>query len=174
MTDMPYMVLLAGPAGCGKSTVARELGNRLGYAVVSSDAIRKEIYGDEEDQTDPSRVFGIAHNRALQLLQYGYSVVFDATNCRKWHREAVLRTLEDVECCKICAVSKLPLEECLARNQARDRRVPEAVISRMIRDLEAEPPSVDEGYYMVCDMDDVVDIMIFLGLKSENVELAML
>ena len=163
----PYFVLLVGPPGCGKSTIARQLRDDLGYSIVSSDAIRKNLYGSEEDQTDPSRVFGIAHTDARNMLHFGYSVVFDATNCRRWHREAVLDAIKDEDCHRICAMTGLKGLDCLERNEERDRQVPGEVVMRMAFDLESDPPSVDEGYDMVCALEDVPDILRFLERRDD-------
>ncbi|MEI6716784.1 MAG: hypothetical protein WCK87_03620, partial [Candidatus Saccharibacteria bacterium] len=41
---------------------------------------------------------------------------------------------------------KTPLEECLARNLSRERKVPNDAINRMHQALEANPPHIREGW----------------------------
>lgn len=45
--ERPCLVLLAGLPGTGKSTLARALAERAGFAVVRSDEVRKELAGKE-------------------------------------------------------------------------------------------------------------------------------
>ena len=69
-------------AGSGKSTIAMRIASQMKEEVVllSSDAIRGEIYGDENCQRDPGRVFDIMHQRTVAALSQGISVIYDATN----------------------------------------------------------------------------------------------
>ena len=43
----PILTMLVGVAGSGKSTVAKQIAQKSGAHIHSSDAIRAEIYGDE-------------------------------------------------------------------------------------------------------------------------------
>ena len=47
---------------------------------ISSDDIRKELYGDESDQTNPNKVFEIMYKRTCKALSENKSVWYDATN----------------------------------------------------------------------------------------------
>jgi len=86
------LVLVGGPPGTGKSTVASALADALGCAVLSSDRIRKELAGvpAETDlragygegiytQEWSERTYGELRRRAEKLLSMGESVVMDAT-----------------------------------------------------------------------------------------------
>ncbi len=42
-SSMPFVVIVCGLTGSGKSTLAKELGKRLGMAVINSDVVRKAI-----------------------------------------------------------------------------------------------------------------------------------
>ena len=79
---MQEFVMLVGLPASGKSTVANEYMGK-GYLIFSSDAIRKELFGDENDQTDNNLVFNTLHNRIRTAMKDGFSVVYDATKDRK-------------------------------------------------------------------------------------------
>ena len=62
--------MLIGVSGCGKSSFARDCSE--GYddtEVFSSDAIRKEVFEDENDQTHNNEVFSILHKRIIFSLK---------------------------------------------------------------------------------------------------------
>ena len=80
----PMLIVLAGPPGSGKSSLAGELAARLGAAVVSSDAVRPELFRDRTYSTaESSTAYDECITRALDALHGHDLVVFDATNLRK-------------------------------------------------------------------------------------------
>jgi predicted kinase len=86
------LVLIGGLPGTGKSTLAGAVADRLGWAVLSSDRIRKELAGIAPD-ADGRTVFGTGIytpawtgrtyaellRRAGELLARGESVILDAS-----------------------------------------------------------------------------------------------
>ena len=152
---MGTIYMLVGISGCGKSTMARKL-NVLSEgkaAIVSSDDIREEIYGDASNQANPQRVFNEAYARVEKLLKNGNDVIFDATNLTKKTRSYLFSYLKkhnliegnDVSAC----VCNTDIETCINRQAKRARKVPENVILR--QSLEYEKPELDEGFYAVAD-----------------------
>ncbi|MBI1850550.1 MAG: AAA family ATPase [Planctomycetes bacterium] len=93
------LILVLGPVGCGKTTVAWELSHRLGAPVVSSDVVRKAIAGVSRtkrasnaaylpDMTE--RVYARLRDLAAAILRSGRSVILDATYpVRVWRAEAL-------------------------------------------------------------------------------------
>lgn len=154
--DKGLLIVLAGVPGCGKSTVAKDISNRYGFQIVSSDAIRKELYGDEAIQGDGRKVFEIAHRRTRDLLHYT-NVVFDATNCKVVSRVELLNNTAMNSRYSVCVVFDTPLNESIKRNSIRNRKVPEKVITKMAHDLKDRPPSVSEGFDAVIRQDDLED-----------------
>ena len=78
------LVLVGGAPGTGKSTLARGLADTAGLAVLSSDAVRRDMWGDDPGPTAYTpeargRVYRQLLERAWQLLSMGVSVVADAT-----------------------------------------------------------------------------------------------
>lgn len=135
--------MMIGTAGAGKSTLAKELAKEHGAIILSSDAIRAELYGSEECQDDPARVFEIMNARTQAFLRTGSSVIYDATNLVARRRRELLHSLP----CgvrKECWVVHPTLRVTLHQNKHRARQVPEAVIRRQRRQLQ--PPTKGEGW----------------------------
>ena len=113
---------------------------------ISSDEIRKELYGDESDQTNPNKVFEIMYKRTCKALSENKSVWYDATNIKSKYRSHLLNSLKhkfsDVH--YKCYVMCTPFKILLIRQQNRDRFVPATVIDKMIRQFEV--PMYYEGW----------------------------
>ena len=86
------LVLVGGLPGTGKSALAGELAGRLGFPVLSSDHVRKELAGIPPDRHDDDgfgagiydrswtdRTYAELLSRAASLLAMGESVLVDAT-----------------------------------------------------------------------------------------------
>lgn len=65
---MQKFIMLVGPSGCGKSTWAKKFNENHDhqYVIHSSDAIRGELWGDENDQQNPAKVFEVLHQRVRE------------------------------------------------------------------------------------------------------------
>lgn len=129
---MPTLTVLCGLPGSGKSTFATECCNaNPKLVVVSTDSIRKELYGDESVQGNHSVVFATAYKRTQSALAKGFDVVFDATSLYKRSWAFLESALQGIGHESACVVFDVPIEECKRRNLARDRVVPEEVIDAM-------------------------------------------
>lgn len=126
---MSKFFMMIGLPGSGKSTEARKIAEKENAVIVSSDSIRKELYGNEEIQTDPAKVFRLVEVRIKEALKNGRNAIMDATNISGKRRKAWLEGLKD--CKKIAVLMATPIEECIARNSHRERVVPEDVIRNM-------------------------------------------
>lgn len=113
---------------------------------ISSDEIRKELYGDESDQTNPRKVFEIMYKRTCIALSQNKSVWYDATNIKFKYRIHLLNSLKHkfnnvyYKCYVMCT----PLKILLIRQHDRQRFVPTAVIDKMLRQFEV--PMYYEGW----------------------------
>ncbi len=135
---MPTLIVMRGIPGSGKTRFAQKLAHAWQAIYVSSDLIRFELTGDENDQTRNSEVFPLLSARVRNGLGRGYDVVVDATNAepervREWHALATELAAE-----LVVLRMDTPLEESLRRNANRQRRVPADVILTMAAQLLVE------------------------------------
>lgn len=138
MADV-ILYMMVGVPGSGKSYIA----NTLNVPIVSSDVIRAELFGSEEDQTHNGEVFNEVHNRIRKYLLAGTSCVYDATNLSRKRRKSFLKDLP-AGVKKIAVVAATELDIILEQNTSRERHVPEDVIIRMYKQMTL--PRKDEGW----------------------------
>lgn len=123
--------------GSGKSTFAKQNCNCV---VVSTDDIRKELFGDEAIQEQGKRVFDIAYKRIQQALDNNQNVIFDATNVTKKSRKRILQ----FKAKHIAIVFTTPTNVCIERQQQRERKVDKEIINKMQNKFVF--PTKEEGF----------------------------
>ena len=131
-------------AGSGKSTVAMRYAVKQSAIIYSSDAIRGEIYGDENCQKNPGRVFDILHQRVTKALSEGFDVVYDATNLSCKRRMNFLKSIAYIDCKKTCVVVVTTPEDIEERMKLRDRKVPMEVVHKQLCQFQC--PNYYEGW----------------------------
>lgn len=128
---MNKLFMMIGIPASGKTSLAEQIANSEGAEIVSSDNIRKELYGDESIQGDSNKVFRILQDRVVKGLNANKNIIYDATNISYKTRMAFLQRIRKLEVEKIAIMVATPYEQCLIRNSQRERQVPEEVIKRM-------------------------------------------
>lgn len=128
---MPTFTMMIGFPASGKSTVAEHICQNTGALHVSSDAIRQEVYENVNDNDHNMQVFDIMQKRTKEALSAGRSVVYDATNLSHKRRIGFLQDISKIQCEKKAIVMATPYDECVARNEKRDRVVPIHVLEKM-------------------------------------------
>ena len=154
---MQTFYMMVGIPGSGKSFFAERVHNAV---VHSSDAIRAEVLGDENDQTKQELVFQTLHERVFRDLADGKNVVYDATNINYKRRMAFLQQINAMRIPSlwtVCVFMAVPYETCIERNNNRERSVPEAVIHKMYKKFDI--PMKAEGWdeILVVDSEDRFD-----------------
>lgn len=140
---MAKFYMLIGLPACGKTGLSEEFTKKLNNCeVFSSDCIGKELYGDENIQDNPGKVFEIMQQRTILALKNGHDVIYDATNIRRKNRRHLLQSLPSCHKCAVIVWSKP--ETCVERDKERTRNVGKQVIYRMLRNFQ--PPYYDEGW----------------------------
>ena len=144
MTKLPELIVLCGLPGAGKSTYARQyVLDHPETKVLSSDGIRKELYGDESIQGNPADVFDLMKKRAAEYLNEGIDVIYDATGMMRMHRgEIVSFVPESIP--KRCVIIWASLKECIERDSHRKRTVSREIIEMLAKTFE--PPCCEEGF----------------------------
>jgi len=131
----PCLVVLIGAAGSGKSTLAARLFDP--ESVLSSDAHRALVAGDETDQAVTKTAFSILHRRLERRLVERRTTVVDATNVTPYARRSLVRRATGKGIPAIAIVLALEPALVRARNATRQGRiVPEPAVSRQLDDLE--------------------------------------
>ena len=161
---MVKFVMLCGISGSGKSTYA--ISYQVAYSaiydeefkVISSDTIRGDYFGDENDQTHNNEVFDIARKLIRKFLLNNENVILDATNIKIKDRKSILDYISDIpNVYKECKVFIRPVEECIENQKSRYRQVKESVIRR--QDKQFQKPTKEEGFDEImtfyCDKDGV-------------------
>ncbi len=140
--DKTVFLMLCGLPGSGKSKYAKEMTN---YTVFSSDSLRKELWGSEEQQGDNSIIFNELQRRIKLSLLKGQNCILDATNLNSKKRKNFLKQLRlDNSVEKDCIVVATAIVKCIDNNQKREKNVPEDVIFRMYEQFEF--PVYSEGW----------------------------
>jgi protein phosphatase len=131
----PSLIVLVGAAGAGKSTLAARL--VAPHDILSSDAFRAAVSGDEADQRVTRTAFSILHRELAKRMAARRTTVVDATNVTAYARRALVRRATAAGIPAIALVLALPSAVVLARNAARGGRiVPEAAVQRQLDDLD--------------------------------------
>ena len=143
---MTVTILIGLPAS-GKSTKAKEIASDFRSFVLSSDKIREELYGNEATQGNPAEVFSLLYKQMDDILTNGFSVVIDATNICKRERSEAIKIAKKHGAKVEALVMDTPFAECVRRNDARERKVPDFVFDRMI--AKYEEPTLSEGFDII-------------------------
>ena len=146
----PSLVLLIGAAGSGKTTLAARL-----FApdeVVSSDALRAAVAGDEADQAASRVAFQILNRTLDRRSARGQLTVIDATNAFAAHRWPLIRRATAAALPTVAIVFDLDPRVVHAQNAGRARIVDAEVVDRHLAAIRATVDGNDlvaEGFATV-------------------------
>jgi protein phosphatase len=130
----PCLVVLVGAAGAGKTTLAARF--FAADEVLSSDAHRALVTGDESDQAATKTAFAILHRRLAKRMAEGRTTIVDATNVTSFARRSLTRRAAEHGVAAVAIVLDLATTLVLARNATRPgRTVPEEAVRRQLDDL---------------------------------------
>jgi protein phosphatase len=116
----PCLVVLVGPAGSGKTTLAQRL-----FApdeILASDAFRARLGLGEDDQASSGRAFAAVHAAVARRLAAGKLTVVDATSVRRRARLGLLHRARYAGIPSVALVLDLPEADCLAGDLQRPGR----------------------------------------------------
>jgi len=162
----PPCIVLSGPMGSGKSTVAAALAEHADLAVVNTDVVRKELAGlpptarvNEAEQAGlyapamSARTYRETIRQAGTALREGRGVVLDGTFNRRDSRKAARDMARDAGAVFLLVRCELDPEENLRRLQTRlsdDTRVSDARPDLLAGHLRGfEPVREDEAQRVI-------------------------
>lgn len=159
--------MMVGLSGSGKSYHAELVSQVEGAIIVSTDTIRRELFGSDIIQKDHNKVFAIANSRIFENLKGNANVIFEATNLNRKKRVALLDRLpkNTDKFCILCATS---FNKCLENNENRDRKVPVDIIRRQRTGFCV--PYFTEGFndiILLYNKDDIIYDYQIDGVVSE-------
>lgn len=160
-------ILIALP-GAGKSTYAKNiLKEDSSVIIVSSDAIRKELYGSEEDQSHNQEVFNEVFKRTRAAIKDNKHCIIDATNLSRKRRIAFLKQFNNCE--KRATIFAIPFEVCWEHNIFRGRIVPQYAMNKMYRSFQ--PPHYAEGFSDIKIIGSIdTDALYIYKCEEENIK----
>ncbi len=129
------IIMLVGIAGSGKSTFAQKV-FRENALIVSSDECRKEISGNEADQTVTEEAFKLFYKKIADGVKMGGQVVADATNLDKFSREEIYQIARENGVPVYALIFNIPFDVIKKQNRMRERVVPEYALERMFKKME--------------------------------------
>ena len=156
----PALVVLVGAAGAGKTTFATR--HFRPGEVLSSDAFRARLSGDEADQRRTRTAFAILHREVAARLAARRLVVVDATNVEPYARRALVARARAAGVPAIAIVLALPAGLVHARNAGRVGRVVDPlVVDRHLDHLRkalAEGDVATDGFDAIHVLDSEIDV----------------
>ena len=148
---------MIGIIGSGKSTLAKELAQEFDATILSSDAIRKELFDggklpEEHGFRSNQIVYGELRRRFEELLKIGKNVILDGLNTTK--REQYFAITSRYDCYVTGRLLLTDKKICIQRVIERERRDPnihkvedpEKTIFFSERAIRNNFPSLDEGF----------------------------
>jgi predicted kinase len=148
----PSLVVLIGAAGSGKSTLAARLFPP--GEILSSDALRAAVSGNEADQRASAVVFRILHKTLERRLTAGMTTVIDATNTNAEQRRPLLERARAAGVPAVSIVLDLSSEVIHVQNAARTARIVDRAIVE--RHIAAIRHTIDGGRLVTEGFDHVV------------------
>ena len=148
--------LLIGPPASGKTSLSKILAPLLNAEVLSTDAIREELWGDEMIQGPWEEVENVLHQRLKSHVEKGQAVIIDATHSKRPWRLALTQNIElKAKIEWIGWWCKTPKEVCLKWNQNRERIIDEEIITQYYAALENKifHPCRPEGFATIIELD---------------------
>lgn len=145
------LIIITGIPGSGKSTIAKRLRdgeieefeylNPNNTEILSSDECRKQLLGDEKDQSDNKRVFDFLKMKMIGFIKTGYNVIIDATNINMKERRGYLDLVKRYDLRRVAYVVNEPFDRCVERAAKREERpLPKEILSKIMSRFQCPQP----------------------------------
>lgn len=148
---MKTLYIMSGISGSGKSTVAKTLFPFATY--LNADSIRRELTGDESDQTRNTDVFKVLYERLKWFVEIGVSdIIVDNTSLTVHDRKKIIDHAKKYGDIHVVIVFIKPdIGLAIYRNSMRERKVPIDVIRRQFQKIQW-PTAEEKSNYSVLEI----------------------
>lgn len=160
--DRPVLVVVSGLPGTGKSHFCARLAERVPFAVLGSDALRKVLFSRPTYSTEESAtLFAAIHRLIERLLAKGVRVILDATNLLEQHREPLYGIAARLGIKLLLVQVEAPPEVVYERMQRRQREADSrsdadwAVYQKMKGSVE----KIRRPHYVVDTSQDITPVL---------------
>ncbi len=148
---MPTIIIAIGVPASGKSSYYKNticLTN-LDYVYLSADAIRKELLGDENNQSQGNLIFKIFYQRLEQAIQNKKNIYIDNTNVTKKYRQEIIKRIKKYNNNYFikALVFQAPFYKLIWRDFWRKKKVGYKIINKFLAKLEL--PNTNEGFHII-------------------------
>jgi aminoglycoside phosphotransferase family enzyme/predicted kinase len=155
------MVIVGGGPGTGKTTLARELAERIGAVVLSTDDVRVELVASGElageagkfgsglyDPTNVSIVYDTVVKRAGTLLANGQSVILDGTWRDARQRQRAYAIADELSCPTVELACQLDIRQAVERIDRRGAATHSQATEDVAQRMHADEPTWDSAHHI--------------------------
>ena len=169
----PFLILVSGFTGSGKSTVAKALSERLGVATINSDIVRKALAGKTGRQSEgygegiysasmTEKTYEKMASDAETLIASGRGVILDATFTERAHRQRMVGLAAKYHVTYFiirCGAAEESIRERLSRRASQGRDVSDGrwEIYLKQKDSYEAPDEIESADFLELDTDAPVE-----------------
>lgn len=172
MSFVPALILICGPSGAGKTTLARKLSEQLGTEYIGADEFYEKVNGDECIHTNKFDVWMELFRAVHRCEQEQLSCIVDSNALSCSSRDEFINWFPGFHHYMIYVDADDSLR--LSNNRKRRRQIPDAIMLDMR--VRAEPPvwrtldkkwrtlirvqNIDNNYHVVQKEGEVMPLLL--------------
>ncbi len=121
-SSKPFVVMMYGFPGAGKTALARQLSEELGLLHLQEDKVRQELFGAADSPGASRGARKVMNYMTREYLKNGLSVAYDASVVRANERKAVRELAYEAKAKPLLIWLQVDPETTFARTNKRDKR----------------------------------------------------